>query len=303
MNNWAKDLMSKKRIMKKGKLTICHPDAAGIDVGSEKHYVAIPDDDRSHEPVRSFNSFTNDLHQLAQWLISCGIDTVAMESTGIYWIQLYLILESYGLKVYLVNAQHVKNVPGRKSDVADCQWIQELHTYGLLKASFQPDDLTRELRTYLRHRKSLTQGYSKQVLLMQKAFEQINIKLHDVIADITGKTGQQIIQAILSGNRKPESLVTFVDHRVKASKEDIIKSLTGIWLEEHLFELRQAYELYHVYKDKINDCDLQIENSLKKMELEQQTGKPNEKNKYNTKKTLPIKTVSRFLQTTIWIKY
>ena len=232
--------------MKKGKLSICHPNAAGIDIGSEKHYVAIPDDDRSQEVVRSFGSFTPDLHELAQWLISCGIDTVAMESTGIYWIQLYLILESYGLKVYLVNAQHVKNVPGRKSDVADCQWIQQLHTYGLLKASFQPDELTRELRTFLRHRKSLTQGYSQQVLLMQKAFEQMNIKLHDVIADITGKTGRQIIEAILAGNHNPESLTTLVDPRVKASKEDIIKSLTGMWLEEHLFELQQAYELYHV---------------------------------------------------------
>jgi len=246
-------------------LNVLRPNAAGIDVASEIHYVAVPDD-RSESPVQSFGSFTSDIHAMARWLKSCDIDTVAMESTGIYWIQLYLILEEYGMDVFLVNARHIKNVSGRKSDVQDCQWIQQLHSYGLLNASFQPNNITRELRTYLRHRKSLTEGYSQQILHMQKAFEQMNIKLHNVLSDICGKSGQLIIKAILSGERNPEELVAFIDPKVKASPDDIIKSLTGIWREEHLFELKQAYELYLIYKEKIQICDTHIEQTLSKME-------------------------------------
>ena len=249
----------------KRELKVLRPNAAGIDVASEIHYVAVPDD-RSESSVRSFGSFTSDIHEMAQWLKSCSIDTVAMESTGIYWIQLFLILEGYGIEVFLVNARHVKNVSGRKSDVQDCQWIQQLHSYGLLNASFQPNNITRELRTYLRHRKSLTESYSQQILLMQKAFEQMNIKLHNVLSDICGKSGQRIILAILSGELNPERLVALVDPSVKASREDIVKSLTGIWREEHLFELKQAYELYLIFKEKIQDCDIQIERTLTKME-------------------------------------
>ncbi len=246
-------------------LRVLRPNAAGIDVASEIHYVAVPYD-RSNPAVRSFGSFTCDIHEMAKWLISCDIDTVAMESTGIYWIQLYLILEKYGIEVFLVNARHIKNVSGRKSDVEDCQWIQELHSYGLLNASFQPNSITRELRTYLRHRKSLTKSYAQQILLMQKAFEQMNIKLHNVLSDICGKSGQLIIQAIISGELEPKKLVLYVDSKVKASKEDIIKSLTGIWREEHLFELKQAYELYLIFKEKIQECDYQIEHTLNKMD-------------------------------------
>ncbi len=249
----------------KRELKVLRPNAAGIDVASEIHYVAVPDD-RSELSVRSFGSFTSDIHEMAQWLKSCSIDTVAMESTGIYWIQLFLILEEYGIEVFLVNARHVKNVSGRKSDVQDCQWIQQLHSYGLLNASFQPNNITRELRTYLRHRKSLTESYSQQILLMQKAFEQMNIKLHNVLSDICGKSGQRIILAILSGELNPERLVALVDPKVKASREDIVKSLTGIWREEHLFELKQAYELYLIFKKKIQECDIQIERTLTKME-------------------------------------
>jgi len=250
--------------MKRKNLKLLRPNAAGIDVASEIHYVAVPTD-RCEHPVRNFGSFTDDIHEMAKWLKECGIETIAMESTGIYWIQLYLILEEYGFEVYLVNARHIKNVSGRKSDVLDCQWIQELHSYGLLNASFQPDSLTRELRTYLRHRKSLTESCSRQVLLMQKSFEQMNIKLHNVLTDICGKTGQLIIKEIILGERDASNLVKFVEPSVKASKEDIIKSLKGIWREEHLFELKQAYELYHIFKDKIRECDSQIESSLQKM--------------------------------------
>lgn len=251
--------------MKKNRLRLLRPNAAGIDIASEIHYVAVPPD-RSDEPVRSFGSFTDDIHKIAEWLKSCNIDTVAMESTGIYWVQLYLILEEYGFDVFLVNARHIKSVSGRKSDVLDCQWIQELHSFGLLNSSFQPDTDTRELRSYLRHRKSLTESYCKEILHMQKAFEQMNLKLHDVITDITGKTGQLIIKSILSGERNPEKLVEYINPNVKASKEDIIKSLKGIWREEYIFQLKQAYELYLVFKDKIKSCDNQIEKVLSQIE-------------------------------------
>jgi transposase len=250
--------------MKKAKLRLLNPNAAGIDVASEVHYVAVPPD-RCEQPVKFFGSFTDDIHDMAKWLIECNIDTVAMESTGIYWVQLYLTLEEYGIEVFLVNARHIKNVTGRKSDVLDCQWIQELHSYGLLSASFQPDNITRELRTYMRHRKSLTESYSQQILHMQKAFEQMNIKIHNVLTDICGKSGQSIINAILNGEQDAEVLINYVDPKVKASKEEIIKSLRGIWREEHLFELKQAYELYLIFKAKIGECDHQIEKTLQKI--------------------------------------
>jgi len=254
---------------------ILRPNAAGIDVASEIHYVAVPFE-RSSTPVRSFGSFTTDIHEMAKWLKDCEVDTVAMESTGIYWVQLYLILEEYGIEVFLVNARHIKNVSGRKSDVQDCQWIQELHSYGLLNASFQPDSITRELRTYLRHRKSLTEGYAQQIQRMQKAFEQMNIKLHNVLSDICGKSGQLIIQAIISGELEPKKLVLNVDSKVKASEEEIIKSLTGNWREEHLFELKQAYELYLVFKEKIKACDNQIKHTLSKMDQHSEKGEVKE---------------------------
>lgn len=282
LNDQAKNL--KIYSMKRKNLKLLRPNAAGIDVASEIHYVAVPAD-RCEQPVKNFGSFTDDIHEMAKWLKDCDIETVAMESTGIYWIRLYLILEEYGFEVFLVNARHIKNVSGRKSDVLDCQWIQELHSYGLLNASFQTDCLTRELRTYLRHRKSLTEAYSKQILLIQKAFEQMNIKLHNVLTDICGKTGQMIIRAILSGEREGENLVKYVDANVKASKEEIIKSLKGIWREEHLFELKQAFELYLLFKEKIKECDNQIEKTLQKVVKENLQSK-NEKRKVYTKNHL-----------------
>lgn len=247
--------------MKNASLRILKPNAAGIDIGSTKHFVAVPAD-RSEQPVRSFDTFTCDLHEIAQWLKKCNIDTVAMESTGVYWIQLYLILESYGFEVFLVNARSIKNVTGRKSDVLDCQWIQELHSYGLLQASFQPDLESRELRTFMRHRRSLTESSAKEIQHMQKAFEQMNIKLQSVIADICGKTGELIIRAIIAGERNPEKFLVYVDPRIKASKEILVKSLTGNWRNDSLFELKQAYELYLVFKEKIAECDQMIQQAL-----------------------------------------
>jgi transposase len=257
--------MKNKSSLTQGDFQLVHPNAAGIDVASEMHFVSVPMG-RDEQSVRKFGSYTKDLHELARWLKKCQIDTVAMESTGIYWIQLYLILEEYGLEVFLVNARHIKNVSGRKSDVQDCQWIQQLHSFGLLNASFQPDLLGRELRTYMRHRKNLTQSYATQVQLMQKAFEQMNIKLHNALSDITGKSGIAIIEAILAGERDAELLTSLADPRVKTSKQEIIKSLQGNWRNEHLFELRQAYELYLTFKEKIRECDKQIELTLQKQD-------------------------------------
>jgi len=246
---------------RENELDMINPNAAGIDIASQIHFACVPKDRDEHN-IKKFGSFTQDLHEMAQWLQKCNITTVAMESTGIYWVQPYLILEEYGFDVYLVNARHIKNVNGRKSDVKDCQWIQQLHSYGLLQRSFQPDERIRELRAYLRHRKNLTQSYSQQILLMQKAFEQMNIKLHNVISDITGKSGSLIIEAILSGERDAKVLAKLADPRIKATQEEIIKSLTGIWRNEHLFELRQSYELYKTFMTKIKECDKLIEEVL-----------------------------------------
>jgi len=273
------------------------PDAAGIDIASGVHYVAVPEG-RCEQSVRSFGTYTEDLHTIAKWLLECKINTVAMESTGVYWIQLFLILEEYGLEVFLVNARHVKNVSGRKSDTLDCQWIQQLHSYGLLTASFQPNSITRELRTYLRQRKSLTESYSREIQHIQKAFDQMNIKVHNVLSDICGKTGQQMIKAILAGEKNPEKLAQYCDPRVKASKDELIKSLKGVWREENLFELKQAYELYNVFKEKIKDCDEQIEKTVRKLEKNTQhksdnniKRKGNNKNSLNFNGTLYLKNI------------
>lgn len=266
-----------------GTFEILHPNAAGIDIASQMHYVAVPAD-RDEQSVCKFGSFTEDLHDMARWLKKCNIDTVAMESTGVYWVQPFLVLEEYGFDVYLVNARHIKHVSGRKSDIKDCQWIQQLHSYGLLNKSFQPEDLMRELRTYVRQRKNLTQGYATQVQLMQKAFDQMNIKLHNVISDITGKSGLLMIDAILKGERDARVLAQLADRRIKATKEDIIKSLQGIWRHDNLFELKQAYELYLVFRDKIVDCDKQIEIVLKQIaDQSQETTKYSQKRKANGK--------------------
>ncbi len=244
------------------KMDLLNPDAAGIDIGSTSHFVAIPED-RDKNPVREFPNFTKDLNQLADWLSEVGIKTVAMESTSVYWIPLYEILEERGFEVFLVNARHIKNVPGRKSDVEDCQWIQRLHSYGLLRASFRPDQHICTLRAYLRQRESLIQSISQQVLHMQKALAQMNVLLMNVVSDIVGETGLKIIRAILSGERSPEKLASYRDRRCKQSREVIEQSLYGNYRPEHLFALRQAVELFDIYQGKIADCDHEIEQVLK----------------------------------------
>jgi transposase len=236
--------------------------AAGIDVGSRSHFAAVPEG-ADEQPVREFSTFTDDLERLAKWLISCGVTTVAMESTGIYWIPVFEILERYGLEVRLVNARHVKNVPGRKSDVLDCQWLQQLHTYGLLRGAFRPTDQVCTLRAYVRQRATLVRSASSHIQRMQKALAQMNLQLHNVVTDITGVTGMGIIKAILSGERNPNTLAAMRDKRCKNSKETIARSLQGNYRPEHLFSLQQAVELYEFYLQKIADCDQQILAQLK----------------------------------------
>lgn len=215
------------------------------------------------QPVREFSTFTDDLERLAEWLISCGVTTVAMESTGIYWIPVFEILESHGLEVKLVNARHVKNVPGRKSDVLDCQWLQQLHTFGLLRGAFRPAEQVCTLRAYVRQRSTLVRSAASYIQRMQKALAQMNLQLHNVVTDITGMTGMRIIKAILAGERNPHVLAAMRDRRCKNSEATIARSLQGNYRPEHLFSLQQAVELYEFYQAKIADCDRQILEQLK----------------------------------------
>ena len=228
--------------------------AAGIDVGASSHFVAVSEA-RSERPVREFQAYTSELHRMAEWLLQCGVETVAMESTGVYWIPLFGVLEERGIEVMLVDPRRLKNVPGRKTDVSDCQWLQQLHTYSLLSGAFRPDAEIRRLRSYLRQRSMLVEYASHHVRHMHKALTQMNIKLQHVISDITGKTGMEIIVAILRGERDPRKLAQLRDPRTKADEETIAKSLHGHWREEHIFELAQALELYRVYHAKIDECD------------------------------------------------
>jgi transposase len=231
--------------------------AAGIDIGSTQHYVAVPSD-RDSQRTRCFGTFTVDLYQLADWLIECGVDTVAMESTGVYWIPLFQILETRGLEVKLVDANKVKNVSGRKSDIMDCEWLQQLHTYGLLSGAFRPDNDICVLRSYLRHRENLVQLVAKTIHHMQKALTQMNLQLHNVISDITGQTGMLIMRALLAGERDTAKLAEMKNHRIKSSAEVIAKSLQGDYRVEHLFCLRQAVEQYDFYHQQIDACDEQV---------------------------------------------
>lgn len=237
--------------------------AAGIDIGSEHHLVAVPEG-RDVVSVREFGTFTADLHALADWLKQCGVTTVAMESTGVYWIPVYELLERRGFEVKLVDARHVKNVSGRKSDILDCQWIQQLHTYGLLAGAFRPPDEICVLRSYLRQREMLIQSSSQHIQHMQKALQQMNLLLHNVVSDITGVTGMKIIKAILAGERDPEVLASNRDERCKNTTTTIAKSLVGNYREEHLFALQQAVDLFETYQAKIADCDRAIIKQVEK---------------------------------------
>lgn len=247
-------------------LTITHPNAAGIDIGSASHFVAVPPD-RDDEPVREFPSFTDDLNALADWLDACGIDTVAMESTGVYWIPLFELLESRGFTVLLVNARHVKNVSGRKSDVLDCQWLQQLMTYGLLRGAFRPSDEVCALRSLWRQRGILLKTQGRHVQHMQKALTQMNIQLTNVISDIVGETGQKILRAIVAGERDGQILAAMKNVRIRASEDEIAKSLQGNWRTEHLFALKQALAMFDFIGLQLVECDREIEAQLQSLQV------------------------------------
>jgi transposase len=246
-------------------LPVMRPDAAGIDIGATEIFVAVPAD-RAVENVRSFPTFTQDLYSLADWLNQCGIKTVAMESTGVYWIPLFQILEDRGLEVCLVNARHVKNVPGRRTDVSDCQWLQFLHSVGLLRASYRPEQEVCAVRSLLRHRENLVQMAATHVNHMQKALDQMNLQLHHVISDITGQTGLAIVDTILAGERDPCILAKLRNERIKASEAVIAKSLVGDYRPEHIFTLRQSLAAYRSYQKLIEDCDREIRESLEQFQ-------------------------------------
>lgn len=289
----AKEIKKRKRAIQG--LPVLQPYAAGADIGDTRHDIAINDGHGGHV-VRTFQTFTADVQEAVNWLKEEGITTVAMESTGVYYLTFYLMLEEAGIEPYLVNARHVKNVTGRKKDETDAMWIQRLHTCGLLKNCFQPDNDFRTLRTYVRQRKGLISRSSDEVRRMQKALEEMNIKIHIVISDILGKTGMEIIKAILAGNHNPVELSKLRDPRIKASQEDIIKSLQGLWKDEYLFTLEQAYNTYWFYQQQIKECDIKINEQLTKQVAKANQGditlaQPEIKKKRKTKKNqfdLPI---------------
>jgi transposase len=250
---------------------VTFPNAAGIDIGAASHYVAVPPD-RDDSPVREFPSFTVDLERLADWLAACEVDTVAMESTGVYWIPLYDLLESRGFTVFLVNARHVKSVSGRKSDVLDCQWLQQLMTFGLLQGAFRPQGDCCALRTVARQRDMLLGYQARHVQHMQKALTQMNLQLAEVISDVVGETGQKILRAIVAGERDGATLAKLRNVRIKASEEEIAKALQGTWRDEHLFALKQALALYDAYGEQLAECDRQLESML--ADLARHEGEP-----------------------------
>jgi transposase len=245
-------------------LDVVHPHAAGIDIGGSEHWVAI-DPEKDPEPVRRFDCFTADVEELANWLVDRGVRSVAMQSTGVYWMPVFEILEQHGLEVYLVNARHTKNLPGRKSDIAECQWLLKLHTFGLLNNSFQPSDEMRTVRTLWRHRAGWVAQASSAIQRMQKALIEMNLQLSNVLSDLSGVSGMAILHAILDGEREPRKLAALANPQVKASQAVIAKSLQGNWRPELVFVLGQEVEMYKTYQEKIAACDQHIQPLLQGM--------------------------------------
>src|ERR1700687_4361264 len=265
MNRKQRREMTRKTQSEDLSLEVVHPDAAGIDIGNESHYVAVPPT-RDTESVRRFGCTTAELKALAGWLKQCGIRTVAMQSTGVYWIAVYDVLEQAELEVYLVNARETKNLPGRKSDVQESQWLMKLHTHGLLRNSFRPSQEIRTMRTYWRQRKDLVESAGRHIQRMQKTLTQMNMQLANVLSDVSGVTGQAIIKSILAGERNPQRLAAFRDPRVKASEKEIARSLEGNWQEDLLFVLQQEQAGYEFCQKQMAECDRQLEQYLQQME-------------------------------------
>src|SRR5262252_3075091 len=284
MNRKQRREMMRKMQSEDLSLEVIHPDAAGIDIGNESHYVAVPPG-RDSQSVRRFGCTTADLKAMAAWLKQCRIRTIAMQSTGVYWVAVYDILEQAGLEVYLVNARDTKNLPGRKSDVQESQWLMKLHTYGLLRNSFRPAQEIRTMRTYWRQRNDLVQSASRHIQRMQKAVTQMNIQLANVLSDVSGKSGQAIIKAILAGERHPHKLAAFRDPRVQASEEEIARSLEGNWQPDLLFVLKQEQDGYEFCQKQMAECDRQLNHYLEQREDRSQGANlPEEKRKGRRRK-------------------
>ena len=250
-------LATKRKTGKGLRLEVVNSNAAGIDISPKEMQVCVPVD-RDENSNRKFGVYTEDLNNIVEWLKSCHIDTVAMESTGVYWLPIFRVLKESGFDVILVNASDVKNYSGRKTDASDAEWLMMLHSYGLLKPCFQPENIARTMRSLIRHRDNLIHSATREVLHLQKAMEQMNLKLDNVFSDILGKSGQAIIKAILDGERDPKKLSALADSRCKTSKEEIEKSLQATWDEEHLFEMKQSDSLYQTYQQLIMECDTKI---------------------------------------------
>src|SRR5215467_8992849 len=265
MNRKQRRELTRKMQSEDLSLEVVHPDAAGIDIGNESHYVAVPPT-RDNQAVRRFGCTTVELKAMADWLKQCRIRTVAMQSTGVYWIAVYDILEAAGLEVYLVNARDTKNLPGRKSDVQESQWLMKLHTYGLLHNSFRPSQEIRTMRTYWRQRNDLVQAAGRYIQRIQKMLTQMNVQLANVLSDVSGVTGQAIIKAILAGERNPHQLAELRDRRVRASKAEIASYLEGHWQEDLLFVLKQEQQGYEFCQQQIAECDRQLQQYLQQRE-------------------------------------
>ena len=284
MNRKQRREMQRKIQSQDLNLEVVHPNAAGIDIGNEVHYVAVPPN-RSSEAVRRFGCTTAELRAMADWLKQCGIQTVAMQSTGVYWIAVFDILEEAGLEVYLVNARETKNLPGRKSDVQESQWLMKLHTYGLLRNSFRPPQEIRTLRTYWRQRGDLVRAAGRHIQRMQKALTQMNIQLANVLSDISGKSGQAIIKAVLQGERDGGELAALCDGRVQASQEEVAGSLEGNWQDDLLFVLQQEQDGYEFCQTQMAECDRHLEQCLQqRADRSQGASLPVEKRKERRKK-------------------
>ena len=289
-----------------------HPDAAGIDVGNASHFVAVPAD-RDQQPVREFGSWTADLQRMAEWLKRCGIRTVAMQSTGVYWVALQEVLERDGFEVCLVNARGTKNLPGRKSDVQECQWLMKLHTYGLLRNSFHPPEQIRAVRTIWRQRDRLVKEAGREVQQMQKALTTMNVQLANAISDVSGLTGQAIIRAILRGERDPQQLAKLRDRRIAASEAEIAHSLEGNWREDILFELQQVVDAYDFHQKQIAACDVQLQRYLSALPIRSRPGageqstadapseKPNKQRRHKLQKNQPTFNLAAELQRTMGV--
>jgi transposase len=282
MSKRPRVLRSERKII--GPLIVVNPDSAGVDAGSDQHWVSVPED-RDEQPVRMFGTFTEDLNALADWLVACGIKTVAIEATGVYWIPLFEVLEARGLAPRLVDSRSIGRRNKKKTDVVDCQWIRQLHTHGLLDGAFRPNAEILPLRAYVRQRRMLIEYASDHIRHMQKALDLMNLKLHLVISDITGVSGLRIIRAILGGQRDPKKLAAMREPTCRNSEQTIAKALVGNYREEHLFALKQAVELFEEYGRKLEACDKQIDAALvlfeKKADREKLASKTSGKRRKN----------------------